>query len=100
MGYGVPTLVTHAGAFSELPDEAVVKVPGGPGDTVFVERALRALLGDADRRARIGAAARKYVEEACDPQGVAERYAAFIRDAVRDGIRSVAPGAVACWEGR
>ena len=99
MSHGVPTLVTDAGAFSELPDEAVVKVPSWSGDPVLaVERALRALLGDADRRARIGVAARKYVKEVCDPHGVAECYARFIRDAVRGGNRAVAPGILACRE--
>jgi len=79
MACGVPTLVTDAGGFAELPDEAVVKVPAGPGEVEAIETALRALLSDPQRRRAIGAAARAFVASECDPTRVAERYATFVR---------------------
>ncbi len=82
MACGVPTLVTDAGGFAELPDEAVVKVPAGPGEVEAIETALRALLSDPQRRATIGEAARAFIADECDPTRVAERYATFIRATV------------------
>lgn len=82
MACGVPTLVTDAGAFAELPDSAVVKTPAGPGEVDAIEAALRRLLGDAARRAALGAAARAFMNDQCDPRRVAQQYATFIRSVV------------------
>ena len=79
MACGVPTVVTAAGAFAELPDEVVIKVPAGPGEVDAIETALRRLLSDAGRRAEIGASARAFAADRCAPQKVAHQYAAFIR---------------------
>jgi glycosyltransferase involved in cell wall biosynthesis len=88
MACGVPTIVTDAGAFAELPGEAVVKVPFGAGEVTAIESALRDLLSDADRRETIGAAAREFVDHYCDPSRVAEQYVSFIRALVTDGNRA------------
>jgi glycosyltransferase involved in cell wall biosynthesis len=79
MACGVPTLVTDAGGFAEFPDEAVVKIDGGPGEMEVIEAALRELLAHPDRRTAIGQAAQAYVAEYCEPGKVAEQYSAFIR---------------------
>jgi glycosyltransferase involved in cell wall biosynthesis len=85
MACGIPTLVSDVGAFAELADETVVKVPVGSGEVDAIASALRALLSDADLRTRIGAAARAYVEGQCAPKKVAEQYAAFIYRVIRTG---------------
>lgn len=82
MACGVPTLVTDAGGFAELPDDAVVKVRPGAGEVEAIEEALRGLLGDAERRVTIGRAAKAYVAEKCDPQRVGQQYWDFIRAVV------------------
>jgi len=81
MACGVPTLVSDAGSFAELPDEAVVKLPVGSG-VATVEAALEELLVDAERRAAIGSAARAFIARHCEPRRVAEQYAAFIHAVV------------------
>jgi glycosyltransferase involved in cell wall biosynthesis len=82
MACGVPTLVSDAGGFAEFPDEAVVKVRPGAGEVEAIEDALRGLLGDAERRATIGRAAKAYVAQECDPQRVGQQYWDFIRAVV------------------
>jgi glycosyltransferase involved in cell wall biosynthesis len=77
MACGVPTLVTRAGAFAELPDEAVIQVPIGSGEVDAIEAALRYLLNDAEARTQMGKAARTYVNE-CHPTRIAKQYIAFI----------------------
>ena len=78
----VPTIVTNAGAFAELPDEAVLKVSMGEGEVDAIEIALRELLSNADKRATIGSQARQYVVDQCQPAQIANQYAAFIRSIV------------------
>jgi len=85
MACGVPTLVTDAGGFAELPDEAVVKVPAEPDEAAAIEQSLRGLLDDVDKRAAIGETARTFVADECEPAKVAEQYSAFIRAAVEGG---------------
>lgn len=85
MACGVPTLVTDAGGFAELPDEAVVKVPAAPDEATAIEEALGGLLDDVDKRAAIGETARTFVADECEPAKVAEQYWAFISAAVEGG---------------
>lgn len=87
MACAVPTLVTDAGAFAELPDETVVKVPPGPDEDAAIEEALRGLLSSAERRRAIGAAAQAFVARHGDPVRVAEQYAEFMRSVVAGGGR-------------
>jgi glycosyltransferase involved in cell wall biosynthesis len=82
MAFGVPTLVTNAGAFAELPEAAVVKIRPDDGEVDQMVGALRQLLGDAGARHAVGAAARTYVAQHCSPTSVARRYAEFIREVV------------------
>jgi glycosyltransferase involved in cell wall biosynthesis len=90
MACGVPTVVTDAGAFSELPDGAVVKVPPGPDEVEALESALHDLLGSADRRAAVGAAAREFARGQCAPSSVARQVAGFVRALVGSGDRACA----------
>ena len=86
MACGVPTVVTDAGAFADLPDDVVVKVPAGPDEVEALEATLRELMGDAEKRAEVGAAAQDYVTFHCAPRRVAEQYAAFVRAVVSQGV--------------
>ena len=98
MSCGVPTIVADAGAYAELPDRAVVKVPSGRAGLIEIERALRDLLSSPALRAQIGAAARSYVKSVCDPKSVAALYASFIQDTVAQGARQVYAGMSAYGE--
>jgi glycosyltransferase involved in cell wall biosynthesis len=77
MACSVPTLVTRAGAFAELPDDAAIQVPIGPDEVDTIEAALRHLLNDAEARTQMGKAARAYADE-CHPTRIASQYVAFI----------------------
>jgi glycosyltransferase involved in cell wall biosynthesis len=87
MSCGVPTIVSNAGAYAELPDEVVLKVPAGCDSVDAVERALRDLITRPALRSRIGQAARSHVKSKCDPRLVASRYAGFIKATVVQGAR-------------
>jgi glycosyltransferase involved in cell wall biosynthesis len=60
--------------------ESVILIP--PGDGAALARALDALAGDPERRAALGRAARRVVEERCDPTRQGRELRACI-DAVR-----------------
>ncbi len=80
MGAGVPALVFDVGAFSELPDDAVVKIePGQNADALLAAYMLR-LIDDSSLRERIGLAARRYIVENHDIKLGAAKYMAFIRE--------------------
>jgi glycosyltransferase involved in cell wall biosynthesis len=57
---GRPTVVYDSGAYGELPDDTVVKVPPGCRDELV--RRLHELVADEALRRRLGAAARRYAE--------------------------------------
>jgi glycosyltransferase involved in cell wall biosynthesis len=95
MSCGIPTLVSDAGAYAELPDTAVCKVPSEAEPLVEVEKALRDLLARKRYRQQVGQAARTYVKTTCNPQRVANRYASFIEEAVGNGLGTVRVGSFA-----
>jgi len=98
MSCGVPTIVSDAGAYAELPDEAVLKVPAGSRCLDAVERALRDLIASPALRSRIGQAARAHVKSTADPRLVASRYAGFIKGTVAQGARQIYAGMPATGE--
>jgi len=63
---GVPTLVTDAGAFAELPDGVVAKVAIDELETEVTFEILRRLLLDPELRRQISSAARDHVAETHD----------------------------------
>jgi glycosyltransferase involved in cell wall biosynthesis len=88
MSLGKPLVVSDVGWFSELPDEAVLKVPVGGGEVEVLAAALGLA---ADHGAALGAAAGKHVRREHDLASVADRYAEAIEvaaggDAVRDAV--------------
>jgi glycosyltransferase involved in cell wall biosynthesis len=88
LSLGKPLVVSDVGWFSELPDDAVLKVPV---DEVEVETLEAALAVAADHGPSLGAAARAYVEREHDLAYVADAYVAALEvaaggDAVDDAV--------------
>ncbi len=82
MAAGVPAIVFNVGAFSELPDDAVVKIDHDEHADALLEAYLRRLIEDAPLRQRIGENARRYIVENHDIKTSAERYLEFIRQVI------------------
>lgn len=79
MALGKPVVVRDIGWFSELPDDACVKI--GPEDGVEqLAAVMRALATSQEMRFRIGQKAQDYVRRTCDPSQVAQQYAEFLWD--------------------
>jgi glycosyltransferase involved in cell wall biosynthesis len=79
MAGGVPAVVSDAGWYAELPDEACVKVLPDGGVEALAE-ALQMLSDDPQRRRSIGVEAREYIARAHRWEDVAAAYLAFIRE--------------------
>src|SRR5207237_1920666 len=72
---GKPLVVSDVGWFSELPDEAAMRIPVDEREAETLAAALERLAADADKRARMGAAARTLVERDHALPRVADLYA-------------------------
>jgi glycosyltransferase involved in cell wall biosynthesis len=88
LSLGKALVVSDVGWFSELPDDAVLKVPVDEYETATIRAALEVA---ADHGAALGAAARAHVERRHDLGRVADAYAAAIEtaaggDAVDDAV--------------
>jgi glycosyltransferase involved in cell wall biosynthesis len=88
LALGQPLLVSDVGWFSELPDDAVLKVPVDDYEVATIEAALGVA---AEHGATLGAAARAYVEREHALPAVADAYvraleAAAGGDAVNDAV--------------
>jgi glycosyltransferase involved in cell wall biosynthesis/2-polyprenyl-3-methyl-5-hydroxy-6-metoxy-1,4-benzoquinol methylase len=82
MAAGVPTIVSNVGAFTELPDNAVVKIDHDQAGDALLQAYLRRLIDDPSLRARIGRNAREYVLAEHKIEMSAAKYAAFIREVI------------------
>lgn len=78
MAAGVPAIVSNVGAFSELPDDAVVKVDHDEYAEPLLEAFLRRLIEDKTLRERIGQNARDHVLRHHRIESSAEKYAGFL----------------------
>jgi hypothetical protein len=88
LSLGKPLLVSDVGWFSELPDDAVLKVPVDEYEVRVIEAALGVA---ADHGAVLGAAARAYVEREHALAATADAYVAALEvaaggDAVNDAV--------------
>lgn len=63
MAYGRPVVASATGGLLDLVDDGVTGLLVPPGDTATLRAALERLLGDAELRARLGAAARERARE-------------------------------------
>jgi glycosyltransferase involved in cell wall biosynthesis len=88
LSLGKPLLVSDVGWFSELPDDAVLKVPVDEHEVRVIEAALGVA---ADHGASLGAAARAYVEREHALAATADAYVTALEvaaggDAVNDAV--------------
>lgn len=81
MSAGLPTIVTDTGAFADLPDDAVLKVPPNGDEGEVLVTYLRALATDAALRAAVGANARAFVARAHTMRRAAEGFLDVIAEA-------------------
>ncbi len=82
MAAGVPAIVFDVGAFSELPNDAVVKIDHDRHADALLEAFLRRLIEDPNLRERIGQNARHYILSEHNIEQGAARYLAFIREVI------------------
>jgi glycosyltransferase involved in cell wall biosynthesis len=97
---GVPTIVTRAGSFAELPEGVVAKVPIDEREEDLLLAFYRALAEDVGLRASLGRAARRHVAERHELPGAAEAWLRALEPlcATPAGVPSAAPP-LAPWDG-
>jgi glycosyltransferase involved in cell wall biosynthesis len=78
LSVGKPLVVSDAGSFAELPDEAALKVPVGEREVDELAAALELLAADPARRGAMGEAARALAEGEHSLDAVADAYAAAL----------------------
>lgn len=78
MAQGKAVVVSRAGWFAELPDDAVAKIDVDNTETEMLARMLERLLTDKMLRAAMGTNARRYVESECAVEDAARGYARFL----------------------
>lgn len=71
-----PLIVLDHGWYSELPDDAALKVP--PGDGVALRAAMEQLAASPELRRSMGASGQEYVRRNCLPPHVARAYVDFL----------------------
>lgn len=82
MAAGVCSIVADVGWYSELPDDAVVKIDHDRYVDALLEAYLQRLIEDSGLRARIGANARAYMLAEHRIEASAARYLQFIREVI------------------
>src|SRR6266545_6624429 len=82
MAAGVPAIIFNVGAFSELPNDVVVKIDHDEYADALLEAYLRRLIEDASLREQIGRNARQYILARHDMQQGAASYLSFIREVI------------------
>jgi glycosyltransferase involved in cell wall biosynthesis len=93
---GRPLVVSDVGWFSELPDEAVARIPAGPQEVEVLTETLSRLCRDAGRREELGRAGQEYVRANHDLARVTQEYAAVLEEAAgRELLREEVLGEVA-----
>lgn len=79
MAASKPTLISAVAAFADLPPGTVIPVDVGPEEQAQVTAALADLLSRPEQRHKIGAAAHRYIVDACNPNHIAREYIDFLR---------------------
>ncbi len=79
LALGVPTIVSDAGWYAELPRGVVARVPAGVGEVNLIAAYLHALASNSSARDSMGALAREYAE-ARGVERAAEEYVRVLRD--------------------
>jgi len=81
LSLGKPLVVSDVGWFSELPDDAALKIPVDSHEVETLTAALELLVEREDVRAQMGAAASRLAHEQHDRRRVAELYVAALEEA-------------------
>jgi hypothetical protein len=80
MMFGKPVISTRVGGIPEVVEDGVTGIPVPPGDAQALAEAMRRLIGDAELRARMGAAGRqRYLAKFTDV-AMAEAWVAAVRE--------------------
>ncbi len=87
MAAGVPAIVSRVGAFSELPDSAVVKIDTDEYADPLLEAYLRELIQNPELRTQLGRNARNHVVRNHRIEASAASYLAFIREVIEQRPR-------------
>jgi glycosyltransferase involved in cell wall biosynthesis len=74
MACGLAAVASDVGGIPDLVKHGETGLLAAPGDAAQLAEGLAALIRDEALRLRLGAAARRAVEAACDPLTVAARY--------------------------
>lgn len=82
LSLGKPIVVSDVGWFSELPEEAAVKIPVDERETEALVQALERLADDGEYRGRIGRAAADWARKEHDLDRAADLYVATLEEAV------------------
>ena len=85
LGMGKPAIVSDVGAFSELPDDCVYKVPPTSDESALLVRAICEMAQDPARRQNMAAAARIY-SRSRTWRHAAQAYRDLIDDALACGL--------------
>jgi glycosyltransferase involved in cell wall biosynthesis len=89
---GRPVIVSNHGWYSELPDDACVKVTPGDGESLY--QAMRRLAGSPELRREIGQRAAEHTRREHSPAGAAQKYLDFIGSMVARATGKLAQGAL------
>jgi glycosyltransferase involved in cell wall biosynthesis len=81
LALGRPLVVTDVGWFSELPDEAALKIPVGPTEVDALTAGLESLAADPARREAMGRAALDHARTEHDLEHTADLYQAALEEA-------------------
>ena len=107
MALGKPAVVSDLGFYSELPNDACLKLPvgNGPGgngsagsrpagsrEVEWLTEYLAALLNTPELREALGQAASRWAAQECSWEKVAEQYAGFLREQAAAGRPVAASG--------
>jgi glycosyltransferase involved in cell wall biosynthesis len=100
LALGVPTVVTRAGSFADLPAGAVASVPVDELEEPLLEGLFETLAGDAGLRRAMGEAARRHVERVHALPGAAAVWMHRLRE-LADSPRAAPAAAppLAPWDG-
>ena len=87
MAAGVAAIVSDVGAFSEFPNDAVVKIDHDDNADALLEAYLRKLIEDRPLREQIGANARAYVLAEHRIEDSARKYLGFLQQVIAERPR-------------
>ena len=82
LGLGKAVIVSHTGAFAEIPDDGCAKIDLDETEEELLVATLRALATDEALRTRMGENARRHIRTHHTLEGSARGYADFLRETV------------------